>query len=409
MKITVIGAGYVGLSTAIGFATLGHNILCIDIDLAKIQLLKQGIVPIGEKSMQNKLPDLMAKECIVFGTKIPRGHSADFIFLALPTPLGKNNTHDPSYLKDCLSELAKFSSFDNSVIVIKSTVLPGTTENLIEFARSKGIKSDFVYNPEFLREGMSLEDFLAPERIVIGIENNVVKMKMGELFQSRQFNDAPVVFTGFRTAEISKCLSNAFLATKISFINEASDLCEKVGANINDVEQIMGLDSRIGSGALHHGIGYGGSCLPKDTKSIISLGKENDVDLSVIESADRSNDKRSADIVAKIKSHFPDSINTTLTIWGLAFKSDSDDIRESVALKIAMTLATEGFILRPYDPKVTAKQCPELTAQKNVCFAESREVSLSESNILIILNKSTGQHNAFDDQTSGLLILDFVN
>jgi UDPglucose 6-dehydrogenase len=409
MKIAVIGAGYVGLSTALGLASLGHSVVCVDIDPAKIQSLQNGIIPIGEQYMQDKLSELINKEHITFSTQYLNSNAADYIFLTLPTPLGENASHDLSYLKNCLTALAKVDTFSNSIIVIKSTILPGTTEKLIAFAKGQGIEAKFAYNPEFLREGTALEDFLNPDRIVIGAGNDVVKQKMTKLFVPEDFNDSPLVFTDFRTAELSKCLSNAFLATKISFINEAANLCDKIGANITDVEQIMGLDPRIGSGSLCHGIGYGGSCLPKDTKSVISLGRQSNVKLSVIESADHSNDKRSAGIVVKIKEYFPAVADTTLTIWGVAFKGNSDDVRESVALKIAENLAVEGYNLKIYDPKITVKQCPKLESMKNVRFVKAKQDSLEDSNALIVLNRSAEFSNIRGEEMSGIYVFDFAH
>ena len=348
MKIGVFGVGYVGLTTALGFASKGHQVFAVDKDETKIELLKQGKVPYFEPGAQDILE--RHREMLSFSTDpalVVR--EADVIFICVGTPSLPDGSADLSQVEEVARFIAEEMQ-DYRLIVEKSTVPVHTAywiKRTINLYRKKEVPFDVVSNPEFLKEGTALSDFLHPHRIVIGAETQRAKDIMGQLY--RDFK-APIIYTDVKTAEIIKHASNSFLATKISFINMVADLCEAVGADVEMVAKGMGLDPRIGKEFLKAGVGFGGSCFPKDIKAFYRIAEENQVDFSLLKEVERINLERPARFSKKIKKVIWNLKGKTIGILGLSFKPNTDDVREAPSLKIINLLLEEGAQVKAYDP-----------------------------------------------------------
>ncbi len=348
MKIGVFGVGYVGLTTALGFASKGHLVFAVDKDEAKIELLKQGKVPYFEPGAQEFLERY--GERLEFSTDpalVVR--EADVIFICVGTPSLPDGSADLSQVEEVARFIAEEMQ-DYKLIVEKSTVPVHTAywiKRIINLYRKKDVPFDVVSNPEFLKEGTALSDFLHPHRIVIGAETQRAKDIMGQLY--RDFK-APIIFTDVKTAEIIKHASNSFLAAKISFINMVADLCEAVGADVEMVAEGMGLDPRIGKEFLKAGVGFGGSCFPKDIKAFYKIAEENQVDFSLLKEVERINQQRPVKFLKKIKGVIWNLKGKTIGILGLSFKPNTDDVREAPSLKIINLLLEEGAQVKAYDP-----------------------------------------------------------
>jgi len=356
-KIIVIGAGYVGLTTAACLAELGNKIFCVDIDKNKIEKLKNKEIPFFEPQLEGLVKKNLEKERLFFSDSLKDVfREGEIIFICVGTPSKENGSVDLKAINEVISEIKKlafkFLSPKNLLIVIKSTVPVGTCQKINQKLKFKNKKLEIVSNPEFLREGRAVNDFMNPDRIVIGVENKKAKEVMLHLY--KQFK-CPKVVTNLPSAEMIKYASNAFLATKISFINEIANVCENVGADVLEVARGMGLDRRIGEGFLRAGLGYGGSCFPKDVRALHYIALNNNYDFKLLKAVIEVNQKQREFIIKKLKKILGKLKNKTITILGLAFKPQTDDIRESAALEIIELLKKEKVKIKAYDPVVIEK------------------------------------------------------
>ena len=355
MKLAIIGTGYVGLITGVCFAEFGYQTVCIDKDQHRVKELNNSKCPFYEPGVEALLDKHLNKtKLLSFSDSLSKSISdADIIFITVGTPSKRiEGEADLSFVWDVAEEISNNIS-KYCVIVTKSTVPVGTTKDVKKIISKKINEKDFdvVSNPEFLREGSAINDFMHPDRIVIGCENKKSEDIMKELYRPLYLLETPIVSTTVESAEIIKYASNSFLATKISFINQVADLCEKVGADVQDVAKGMGIDKRIGNKFLHAGPGYGGSCFPKDVKAFIKTAKTHDVDLSILSSVNAFNEER----VNKITNKFILKANLKkgdqISLLGLSFKPNTDDVRDSTSLKIAKLLQSQGIVIKSYDPE----------------------------------------------------------
>ena len=354
MKLTVVGAGYVGLTTAVCFAHLGNEVMVVEKLPEKVQALKEGKVPFYEPGLEEMLKENLSLGRLFFTTDLKEGLDfSDVIFICVGTPQRPDGSADLSQVEEVARETAKLME-GYKLLVEKSTV-PVNTHKLIKRTverylkmRGKILEFDVASNPEFLREGSAVRDFLEPDRIVIGVESERARRIMEELYKDFK---CPIIFTDPATSELIKHASNSFLAMKISYINMVADLCEKVGADVRLVAEGMGYDKRIGREFLRAGIGWGGSCFPKDIKAFIKMAKDHGVDFSLLEEVDKINQRRAVQFVEKVKSVLWSLKDKTLAVWGLSFKPNTDDIREAPSLILVPMLLKEGARLKLYDPK----------------------------------------------------------
>jgi UDPglucose 6-dehydrogenase len=353
MKIAVVGTGYVGLVTGTCFAETGNSVTCIDINEEKVASLRNGIIPIYEPGLDVLFDRNIAQGRLRFTTNLEEGiQDASIIFLALPTPPGEDGSADLSYILGVARDLGPLLH-QYTVIIDKSTVPVGTAE-LVSARIAEGAKVEFdvVSNPEFLREGVAVEDFMKPDRVVIGTRSEKAKRIMERLYAPLVRQGNPVMFMDERSAELTKYAANAFLATKITFMNEIANLCERVGANVDEVRRGIGSDSRIGKRFLFAGIGYGGSCFPKDVQALAKTSSDHDYDFRILKSVMAVNHQQKTKLIPAIKAHFGGNLSgKTIAIWGLAFKPYTDDIREAPALENIRALLAEGVRIRAYDPE----------------------------------------------------------
>lgn len=391
MKITVVGTGYVGLVTGTCLAETGNNVLCIDIDKAKVQRLQNGEVPIFEPGLDKLFARNIKENRLHFSTNLEEGFlTGHILFLALPTPQDEDGSADLKYIlgvaKDIGELYAKHPNAGYKIIVDKSTVPVGTAEKVRDtiLAHSKGYTEfDVVSNPEFLREGYAVEDFLKPERVVIGASSEKSKKIMTELYQPYVMQGNPIYTMDERSAEMTKYAANAFLALKISFMNEIANLCEKVGANVDQVRIGIGSDSRIGKRFLFPGIGYGGSCFPKDVSALYRTAEDNGYDFQTLEAVMNINRIQKTVLVERIQKHFADQLKgKTIAVWGLAFKPNTDDIRDAPALEIIHSLLKQGVSIRAFDPEAMPN-VKKLLGDK-IIFAENDYDTLNGASALII-------------------------
>lgn len=353
MKIAVVGTGYVGLVTGTCFAETGNHVTCVDINEAKIKQMQDGIVPIYEPGLEDMFHRNVNEGRLNFTTSLSEGIvGAKIIFLALPTPPGEDGSADLKYILKVAHDLGPLLQ-EYTVVIDKSTVPVGTSE-LVHSAITKGSKVPFdvVSNPEFLREGVAVEDFMKPDRVVIGTQSERAKEMMSKLYAPLVRQGNPIIFMDERSAEMTKYAANAFLATKITFMNEIANLCEKVGANVDDIRRGIGTDSRIGKRFLFAGIGYGGSCFPKDVQALAKTSEENNYQFRILDSVMQVNELQKTKLMPHIQEHFNhDLAGKTIGIWGLAFKPYTDDIREAPALYNIEALLALGCKIRVYDPE----------------------------------------------------------
>lgn len=353
MKIAVVGTGYVGLVTGTCLAETGNSVICVDIDAEKVQKMQNGIVPIYEPGLEVLFERNIKQDRLHFTTNLKEAiEDAQIIFLALPTPPGEDGSADLSYVLGVADDLGKILK-EYKVIIDKSTVPVGTAEKVTAaIAANAKTEFDVVSNPEFLREGFAVEDFMKPDRIVIGTESPKAIEILDELYQPYVRQGNPIIFMDEKSAELTKYAANAFLATKITFMNEIANLCEKVGANVDQVRIGIGSDSRIGKRFLFPGIGYGGSCFPKDVQAIVRSAHEQQMELNILNAVMSVNELQKTIIIPKMKSYFGGSLKgKKIAIWGLAFKPNTDDIREAPALYIIDELLKEGAEITAFDPE----------------------------------------------------------
>ncbi|MCK0108299.1 UDP-glucose/GDP-mannose dehydrogenase family protein [Flavobacteriaceae bacterium S0825] len=353
MKIAVIGTGYVGLVTGTCLAETGNEVLCIDIDANKVKKMQQGEVPIYEPHLDVLFERNIKAGRLKFSTSLDEGlQHGDIIFLALPTPEGGDGSADLSFVLGVAKEIGKkLQSY--KVIVDKSTVPVGTADKVTEvISKETTVDFDVVSNPEFLREGFAVDDFLKPERIVIGSESERAIDLMKKLYKPFVRSGNPIIVMDERSAELTKYAANSFLATKITFMNEIANFCEKVGADVDKVRVGMGTDSRIGKRFLFPGIGYGGSCFPKDVKALHKSGKDAGYQFDILNAVIKVNDVQKKILIPRIETHFKGDIRgKTFAVWGLAFKPETDDIREAPSLYIIEDLLQKGANIQVFDPE----------------------------------------------------------
>ena len=345
MKIAVVGTGYVGLVTGTCLAEAGNQVICVDIDEAKVAKMKKGQVPIYEPGLDTVFERNIAENRLAFTTDLATAvKDAEVIFLALPTPPNGDGSADLSYVMGVADDLGKLLDH-YCVIVDKSTVPVGTAAKVAEaIAKNAKVPVDVVSNPEFLREGFAVNDFMKPDRVVIGSSSTKARAIMGELYDSFVDNPSQIIFMDESSAEMTKYAANSFLATKISFMNEIANLCELLGADVDAVRLGIGSDDRIGKRFLFAGVGYGGSCFPKDVTALYNIASENDYDFKIIKAVKDVNERQKQTITNKAKAYYGGQLDgKTFALWGLAFKPDTDDIREAPALAIIDELAKAGI------------------------------------------------------------------
>ncbi len=353
MKIAVVGTGYVGLVTGTCFAETGNNVTCIDIDVEKVNKLKQGTITIYEPGLDVLFERNIKQDRLHFTTDLAEGiKGAEIIFLALPTPPGEDGSADLKYVLKVADDLGHLLE-TYTVVVDKSTVPVGTAEKVqAAIAANATVEFDVVSNPEFLREGVAVEDFMKPDRVVIGTSSDKAKKVMEKLYLPFVRQGNPIIFMDERSAEMTKYAANAFLATKITFMNEIANLCERAGADVDNVRKGIGTDSRIGKRFLFAGIGYGGSCFPKDVQALAKTASEFDYDFNILNSVMSVNHKQKTRMLPQLKAHFNNDLKgKTLAIWGLSFKPYTDDIREAPSLENIHALLAEGAKIKAYDPE----------------------------------------------------------
>jgi UDPglucose 6-dehydrogenase len=353
MKIAVIGTGYVGLVTGTCFADSGNDVTCVDIDQAKIDRLNQGEIPIYEPGLAEMVDENRAAERLRFTTDLPSTvSSAEIVYLAIGTPQSDDGAADLTALWKVVDAIAPHLRSD-AIVVTKSTVPVGTCAKI--YGRLKeitGRECDVASNPEFLKEGSAIEDFIKPDRVVVGVRREQVRDVLHELYKPFLRTEKPFLSMSPESAELTKYVANALLSTKISFINEMANLCERMNADINDVRRGIGHDSRIGFAFLFPGVGYGGSCFPKDVRALMKMAEEVGVEPRVMRAVDDVNENQKRVSIEKIHTHFADNLkDKTIAVWGLAFKPRTDDIREAPALVLIDWLLSQGAVVRVHDPE----------------------------------------------------------
>ncbi len=376
MKIAVIGTGYVGLVTGTCLAETGIHVTCVDIDEEKIEKLKNGIITIYEPGLEVMFERNIREKRLEFTTDLARGiKDARVIYLALPTPPDEDGSADLKYVLKVADDIAGLLT-DYTIIVDKSTVPVGTADLVKEKIASKtDVEFDVVSNPEFLREGAAVEDFMKPERVVIGTSSERARKIMADLYSPMVRQGNPVIFMDVKSAELTKYAANAFLATKITFMNEVANICELLGADVDMVRKGIGTDSRIGKRFLFAGIGYGGSCFPKDVQALVKSSKDINYNFRILNSVMEINALQKLKLIQKAKRYFNNDLKgKTIAIWGLAFKPYTDDIREAPAIENIKELLGEGAIVKAYDPEA-------MDNVKNV-FGEKIELVRDEYEVL---------------------------
>jgi len=388
MQLAIIGTGYVGLVSGTCFAETGNNVVCIDINEDKIQQLQNGKSPIYEPGLDVLLERNIKEKRITFTTSLKEGiKNAQIIFLALPTPPGEDGAADLRYVLGVAAELSTIID-SYKVIVNKSTVPVGTAEKVTAVLAQKLDRSlfDVVSNPEFLREGVAVEDFLKPDRVVVGTSSERARKLMDELYQPYVRQGNPIYFMDERSSEMTKYAANSYLAMRISFMNEMANLCEKAGANVDHVRVGMGSDSRIGKRFLFSGVGYGGSCFPKDVQALGQTARELDYDFQLVNTVIRVNERQKTRLGKKIKECFGSDLSgRTFTVWGLAFKPETDDIREAPALELIDELLEAGASVRTYDPEAMAN-VQKIYGDK-LYFAKDQYDALTGADALVIVTE----------------------
>jgi UDPglucose 6-dehydrogenase len=388
MKLCVIGSGYVGLVAGACFAEYGNHVICVDIDEKKIEKLKKGIIPIYEPGLSELVINNTKTKRLEFTTSLKDGvERSDIIFIAVGTPTGAEGEADLSMVLKVAEEIGEYMN-GYKIIVDKSTVPVGTAEKVKKVIESKTSHPfDVVSNPEFLKEGAAIEDFMRPERVIIGADSPKPAEIMKELYSPFVLNGNPIFIMSTKSAELTKYAANSFLATKISFANEIANLCDAVGANYEDVRRGIGSDSRIGNKFLYAGIGYGGSCFPKDVRALLKIAKDYSVPMKVIQMVEEVNEQQKLKLYEKIKKHYgTESLkNKKFAVWGLAFKPQTDDMREAPSIPLLYKLHEEGVNLHVYDP--AAHETSLVYFKDKVHYAGDPYETLQNADALLLLTE----------------------
>ena len=395
MNLTVVGSGYVGLVTGTCFAEMGNKVTCIDIDQKKIDQLKKGIIPIYEPGLEDMVLNNVKSGDLHFSTNLEDGlENAKVVFIAVGTPMGEDGSADLQYVLSVASEIGQKMQHP-LVIVDKSTVPVGTADKVADQValelNKRGVSIDFhvVSNPEFLKEGAAIQDFMKPDRIVIGADNDSAFEAMRDLYAPFTHNHDRMIEMDIRSAEMTKYVANAMLATKISFMNEIANICELVDADVNKVRIGIGSDSRIGYSFIYPGSGYGGSCFPKDVKALKKIAENEGYEAELITSVEAVNDKQKLVIAEKVVRRFGENLSgKTFAIWGLAFKPGTDDMREAPAIYIANELVRRGAFIKAYDPKAMHEAASfYLKDTPNISYHNSKYETLADANAMILLTE----------------------
>lgn len=395
MRVTIIGSGYVGLVAGACFAQMGNNVTCLDIDKDKIAKLQKGIVPIYEPGLSEMIVENQAKGTLSFTDSKPKAISqAEVIFIAVGTPMGDDGSADLRFVRAVAQDIGEHLN-DYAVVVDKSTVPVGTAREVRAIiakaleSRGKDIEFAVVSNPEFLKEGVAIKDFMSPDRVVIGSDCAKALSVMRSLYAPFLVKSDRLIAMGIESAEMTKYAANAMLATKISFINEMSQICERVGANINDVRQGIGSDSRIGYSFIYPGCGYGGSCFPKDVKALEKTALDSGYTPRILQAIDQVNQAQKQLLVQKICKKFgQDLAGKVVAVWGLAFKPETDDMREASALVLIQELVSRGARIQAYDPKATEQARFYLRESlDSITFATSKYDALKNADMLVLVTE----------------------
>ena len=405
MNIAIVGTGYVGLVSGTCFAETGNNVICIDIDPKKIDTLKNGETPIYEPGLEALLKRNIKEGRLHFTTQLAEGiKEAQFIFLALPTPPGEDGAADLKYVLGVAEQLSELIT-EYKVIINKSTVPVGTAEKVAAILAKKLDPSlfDVVSNPEFLREGVAVDDFLKPDRVVVGTSSARARKLMEELYQPFVRQGNPIFFMDERSSEMTKYAANSYLAMRISFMNEMANLCEAAGANIDHVRIGMGSDSRIGKRFLFPGVGYGGSCFPKDVQALALTAKQLNYNFKLVETVMQVNDLQKSILGSKIKNYFNQDLNgKTIAIWGLAFKPQTDDIREAPALSLIQELLAAGAKVKAFDPEAMAN-VKQTIGEHSIYFAQNAYDAIEQADALAIVTEWSEFRNPNFEKIKSLL------
>lgn len=401
MNIAVVGTGYVGLVTGTCFSEMGNHVICVDIDQAKVEKMRSGVIPIYEPHLDVLFERNIKQGRLTFTTDLAEGiKDASIIFLALPTPPGADGSADLRFVLGVANQLGDLIK-DYKIVINKSTVPVGTAEKVHAAIAAKCTSEfDVISNPEFLREGYAVDDFMKPDRVVIGTKSERAQKVMSELYAPFVRQGNPIYFMDERSAELTKYAANAFLATKITFMNEIANLCERVGANVDSVRIGIGSDARIGKRFLFAGIGYGGSCFPKDVQALSQTSKEFNYDFKTLTAVMDVNEKQKVVIVEKIKKHFNNNLKgKKIALWGLAFKPDTDDIREAPALYIIDDLVAAGASIAAFDPEAMSN-VKRLIGDKISYVADEYEACDGADCLLIATEWSVFRTPDFDKLSS---------
>jgi len=408
MKITVVGTGYVGLVTGTCFAESGVTVTCVDNDIRKVSSLKDGSIPIYEPGLESMIRRNVEKKRLFFTSTLGEGmDGSEVVFIAVGTPPGEDGSADLKHVLDVAKEIGQAMK-ENVVVVTKSTVPVGTAEKIRKTIRKEldkrksRLSFEMASNPEFLKEGAAVEDFLKPERIVIGIDNEKTAEIMKRLYMPFVLNNHPILFMDIASAEITKYAANSMLATRISFINEIANLCDLLGADINHVRRGIGSDSRIGSKFIYPGSGYGGSCFPKDVKAIIKTAQYHGYELNVIKAVEKANEYQKNVIFNKMNHHFRNNLkNRIIGIWGLSFKPKTDDIRESSSIYLIGNLLKAGANVKVYDPAALGET--RKLMGKRITYAADPYDALTGADAMVLMTEWSEFHLPDFDRMAGIM------
>jgi UDPglucose 6-dehydrogenase len=395
MKIAIIGSGYVGLVSGTCFAEMGNHVTCVDIDPQKVEKLNRGIIPIFEPGLEQLILKNVKNKNLFFTTKLADAiKESEVTFIAVGTPMGADGAADLQYVLAVAKSIGKLMQ-NKMVIVDKSTVPIGTADKVKATIRKElnlrnsDIQFDVVSNPEFLKEGTAIDDFMKPDRVVIGADNDHALKVMKELYSPFFRTHDRFITMDIRSAEMTKYAANAMLATKISFMNEIANICERVGADVNQVRVGIGSDKRIGYSSIFPGAGYGGSCFPKDVKALAKIAKENGYEAQLISAVEAVNDAQKIVVAQKITNRFGENLTgKTFGVWGLAYKPETDDMREAPAIYVIQNLVQKGAKIKVYDPKaMTEAREQYLKGVENITYCNSKYEVLKNSNALLLLTE----------------------
>ncbi|HET6439980.1 MAG TPA: UDP-glucose/GDP-mannose dehydrogenase family protein [Anaeromyxobacter sp.] len=387
MNITVIGTGYVGLVTGTCFAESGHSVVCLDIDPKKIETLRSGGIPIYEPGLEELVRRNVREARLSFTTSYPEGMKlAEVVFIAVGTPPGETGEADLSYVLQAAAELARHMT-RYTVIVNKSTVPVGSADRVSEVVSQHSSQPfDVVSNPEFLKEGAAIDDFMRPDRVVVGVGSERARAVMAELYAPFVRAEQPVLFMDVRSAELTKYAANAMLATRISFMNEMATLCERLGADVDQVRRGIGSDRRIGHSFLFPGVGFGGSCFPKDIRAAMSLARHIGLDFDLLRAVERVNERQKRWLLEKAQKHFGSLAGKTVAVWGLAFKPKTDDMREAPAITVIEGLLGNGARVKAHDP-VAAEVAERLFEGRGVELAPTPYAAAEGADALLLVTE----------------------